>query len=127
MHPISRTICLTIAVLFAVVGAPAAAQELPPEIRMDRYMVQVDRQIRNEQFAAALRTLDLIVELQEAHDLALPESFWMKRAVVAIGAGNYAEAIASATRYPGDRGPRVRAIHGGLGAIGPDRRGGMHA
>ena len=43
-------------------------------------MVQADRQIRNEQYAPALRTLNLILELREAHDLALPESFWMKRA-----------------------------------------------
>ena len=66
---------------------------------MDRYMVQADRQIRNEQYAAALRTLDLIVELREAHDLVLPESFWMKRGEVALGAGDYTEAMASVTRY----------------------------
>ena len=37
-------------------------------------MVQADRQIRNEQYARALRTLNLILELREAHDLALPGS-----------------------------------------------------
>ena len=66
---------------------------------MDRYMVQADRQMRNEQYAAALRTMDLIVELREAHDLVLPESFWMKRGEVALGAGDYTEAMASVTRY----------------------------
>ena len=62
-------------------------------------MVQADRQIRNEQYAAALRTLELILELREAHDLELPESFWMKRGEVAMGAGDYAEAMASVSRY----------------------------
>ena len=93
------SVALTLSTLLASVGTPASAQELPPEIRMDRYMVQADRQIRNEQYAAALRTLDLILELQEAHDLELPESFWMKRGEVALGAGDYAEAMASVTRY----------------------------
>ena len=92
-------VALTLSTLLASVGTPASAQELPPEIRMDRYMVQADRQIQNEQYAAALRTLDLILELREAHDLELPESFWMKRGEVALGAGDYAEAMASVTRY----------------------------
>ena len=92
-------VALIIPALLALFEALASAQELPPEIRMDRYMVQADRQIRNEQYTAALRTLDLIVELREAHDLVLPESFWMKRGEVALGAGDYTEAMASVTRY----------------------------
>ena len=78
---------------------PAAAQELPPEIQVDRFMVQADREIRNEQYVAALRTLDRILALQEAHELELPESFWMKRAEVALGAEDFAEAMASSSRY----------------------------
>ena len=77
----------------------ASAQELPPEIQMDRYMVQVDRQIRNEQYAAALRTLGMVLELQATHDLELPASFWMKRAIVAIGTEDYTEAMASLVQY----------------------------
>ena len=85
--------------LCALAGAPATAQELPPEVRMDRYMVQVDRQVGNNQYAAALRTLDLVLELQETSGLELPESFWMKRAEVAMGAGDPREAIASVSRH----------------------------
>ena len=92
-------VALTVSNLLALFAAPASAQELPPEIRMDRYMVQADRQIRNEQYAAALRTLDLILELREAHDLELQESFWMKRGEVALEAGDYTEAMSSVTRY----------------------------
>ncbi len=98
MHPISRmTVTLTCAALVAI--APAAAQELPPEVRMDRYMVQVDRQLGNNQYAAALRSLDLVLELQQISGLELPESFWMKRAEVALGAGDSTEAITSVSRY----------------------------
>ncbi len=89
-----------VATLLAVLGAPSlSAQELPPEIQLDRLMVQADRQIAGEQYGAALRALDRILELQEQHDLDLPEPFWMKRAEVAVGAGNHLEAMASATRY----------------------------
>lgn len=94
---ISRAVAVTMPLLFAFAGA--SAQELPPEVRMDRYMVQVDRQIEDEQFEAALRTLDQALELQEAYGLEVSESFWMKRAEVAIGAGDYTAAIGSATRY----------------------------
>ncbi len=85
--------------LCALAGAPATAQELPPEVRMDRYMVQVDRQVGNNQYAAALRTLDLVLQLQETSGLELPESFWMKRAEVAMGAGDPREAITSVSRH----------------------------
>ena len=102
MNPISRTsrtVALTLPILFALAGTAVSAQELPPEIQMDRYMVQVDRQIGSEQYTAALRTLDRILKLREEHGLELPESFWIRGAEVALGAEDYLEAIASATRY----------------------------
>ena len=80
-------------------AAPISAQELPPEIQVDRLMVQVERQMASEQYGAALRTLDRILALQAEHDLELPEAFWMKRAEAAVGAEDYLEAIESATRY----------------------------
>lgn len=83
----------------ALAAAPVSAQELPPAIHVDRLMVQVDRQIASQQYGAALRTLDRILALQAEHDLELPEPFWMKRAEVAMGAGDHLEAVASATRY----------------------------
>jgi len=57
---------------------------------------------RVAKYEAALRTLDRILKLQEGHDLELPEPFWMKRAEVTVGAEDYLEAIASATRYWGE-------------------------
>ena len=92
-------VALIVCTGLALFATPATPQELPPEIQLDRLMVQADRQIRNEQYAAALRTLGLVLELQEAHDLDLPESFWMKQGEVAMGAGDHMEAIASVSRY----------------------------
>lgn len=95
----SRSVALAASMLCALAAAPASAQELPPGIQVDRLMVQVDRQMAGGQYAAALRTLDRILALQAEHDLELPEPFWMKRAEAAVGAKDYLEAIASATRY----------------------------
>ena len=58
----------------------AVSQELPPEIQVDRFMVQVDRQIASGQYGSALRALDRVLELHEEQGVELPESFWMKRA-----------------------------------------------
>lgn len=104
MHRIlgaSRLAHLVGSVLLVLANAnvSASAQQLPSEIQLDRLMVQVERQIGSDQYRAALRTLDRILELREQHDLELPESFWMKRAEVALGAGGHLEAIASAARY----------------------------
>ena len=95
----SRSVALAASMLFALAAVPASAQELPSGIQMDRLMVQVDRQMAGGQYAAALRTLDRILALQAEHDLELPLAFWMKRAEAAVGAADYLEAIASATRY----------------------------
>ena len=62
-------------------------------------MVQVDRQIANGQYVAALRALDRVLELHEEHGVELPDSYWMKRVEGGLGAEYYLEAIASATRY----------------------------
>lgn len=91
---------IAVAILPLILGAPPLpAQELPPEIQADRYMVQADRQIRSEDFAAALRTLDRVLELHETHDIVIPSSFWIKRAEVATDAGQHLAALEASARY----------------------------
>ena len=85
--------------LLSIFAPPLQAQELPPEIQVDRYMVQVERQIRNEELAAAFRTLNRVLELYEAHDIVIPPSFWTKRAEVALGSGQYVAALQASARY----------------------------
>lgn len=82
----ATALCAAIAALLfllSINASPLRAQELPPEIQLDRYMVQAERQIRNEEFAAAFRTLNRVLELYEAHDIVIPPSFWIKRAEAA--------------------------------------------
>ena len=94
-----RAAVASLPLLLCIGAPPLAAQELPPEIQVDRYMVQADRQIRDEEFAAALRTLDRVQELYETHEIVIPASFWIKRAEVAMGAGRHVTAMESSSRY----------------------------
>ena len=85
--------------LLSIDAPPLRAQQLPAEIQVDRYMVQAERQIRNEEFAAAFRTLNRVLELYEAHDIVIPPSFWIQRAEVAMGAGQPVAALEASARY----------------------------
>ena len=93
---ISRLCVLMLTVVLIGVEAPA---QLPPDIQADRYLIEAERHIGNRDYAAAKAALDRILALQAAHDLALPEAFWFKHAQVSQQAGDYAEAVESATRY----------------------------
>ena len=73
--------------------------QLPPAMQMDLHEVEAERHIESGDYAAAKAALDRILDLQAAHDVALPEAFWFKHAQVARRAGLYAEAMESVTRY----------------------------
>ena len=82
------------------IGGPSlAAQGLPPAIEADRLLLQAEQQMQDEDFGAALETLDRIIALQTEHNLELPPAFWFSHARVAMGAGLPEEAMASAIRY----------------------------
>jgi len=85
----------------AVPAGPAivAAQELPPEIQVDLYLVRADRQVQSQDFAAALESLDIVLLLQANHGLETPAELWFRHAQVALDAGYPETAIASVTRY----------------------------
>ena len=86
--------------LAAGIGRPSlAAQGLPPAIEADRLLLQAEQQMQDEDFGAALETLDRIIALQTEHNLELPPAFWFSHARVAMGAGLPEEAMASAIRY----------------------------
>ena len=97
-----NALCAAIAaplLILSIDAPPLRAQQLPAEIQVDRYMVQAERQIRNEEFAAAFRTLNRVLELYEDHDIAIPPSFWIQRAEVALGAGQPVAALEASARY----------------------------
>ena len=86
--------------LAAGIGGPSlAAQGLPPAIEADRLLLQAEQQMQDEDFGAALETLDRIIALQTEHNLELPPTFWFSHARVAMGAGLSEEVMASTIRY----------------------------
>ena len=98
LGPISR-IFVPLLLVVAFIGTMPVGAQLPPAIQADRYLVQAERELANGDPAAALATLDLILELQSEHGLEIPEAFWFKRAQVSYDAGLHETAVESAIRY----------------------------
>lgn len=90
-----------LAVGLAILAGPAvaAAQELPPEIQVDLYMVRADRLIQNQDYGAALEALDVVLALQARHGLGTAPELWFRHAEVALDAGHPQTAVTSVTRY----------------------------
>ncbi len=90
---------LVIAIATGIGGVAAVAQELPPAIEADRLLLLAEQQMRDEDFGAALTSLDQILDLQTEHNLELPAPFWFSHARVALEARRPQVARASAIRY----------------------------
>ena len=73
--------------------------QLPPEVEVDRYLLQAEEQIEKQDFRAAKEAMDSILELQEQHGLELPEEFFFRHAQVLERVEQYDEAFEFATRY----------------------------
>ena len=98
-HALSAVTGLLALALLALSGNAGLAEQLPPEAQADRYLLQAEDWIREQDFAAAKGALDRILELQEEHGLTIPDNFWFRHAEVSQRVGLHAEAIESATRY----------------------------
>ena len=97
VSPWVRYAVLSLAV--ALGPAVAAGQELPPEVRIDLYLVRAERHVQNQNWPAALEALDIVVLLQADGGMETPAELWFTHARAALGAGFPDTAITSATRY----------------------------
>ena len=86
-------------ILLLTVPAVALAMQLPPEMEADRFLLQAESAIEEQDFERAKTTMDRILELQAEHDLELPEQFPFRYAQVLERLGLYEEAMESVTRY----------------------------
>ena len=75
------------------------AGQLPPEVQADRYLLQAEREIREQDFVRAKAAMDGILELQAQHGLELPDEFLFRYAEVLERLALYDEAIEFVTRY----------------------------
>ena len=99
-----RQLLVLSAVALTTVLAPAAAPELPPEIQVDRLLVQAEREIEDGEHWSAVFTFARILEVSEEHGLEIPAEFWFRQAGVLQGAGLHERAIEASTRYLQDTG-----------------------
>lgn len=75
------------------------AQDLPPEILADRYLVKAEREQKEGNFNAAVKTLSKIPELSEKHGISVPIGFWLMRARIAEKAELHVIAVESAIQF----------------------------
>ena len=86
-------------ILLLTVPLAAWAMQLPPDMEADRYLLQAENAIEEQDFERAKTTMDRILELQALHDLELPVQFSFRYAQVLERLGLYDEAMESATSY----------------------------
>ena len=75
-------------ILLLTVPAVALAVQLPPEMEADRFLLQAESAIEEQDFERAKMTMDRILELQAEHDLELPEQFPFRYARCWSGSGS---------------------------------------
>ena len=99
-HLIISHILVVSAVTVAVLLAPEpSAQELPPEMQVDRLLIQAEREIEDGEHWSAVFTFEQILAVCEEQGLEIPAEFWFRQAGVLQGAGLHERAIEASTRY----------------------------
>ena len=98
---ITRNAATILVWAFAVVAGvcPAAGQDLPPAMEVDRLLLLAERQSENREYKAALETLDRVLALQSEHSVDVPASVWFRHAQAALRAGFPERVRASVVRY----------------------------
>ena len=85
--------------LWLLLPAVVAAMQLPPDIQADRYLVRAQRQIEEQDFAAARQSMEQILELEAEHGLQLPAEFFYRYAEVLGRLDLHDEAVEAVTKY----------------------------
>lgn len=80
-------------------GFITVAAQLPPDVLVDKYLLQAQMLSEEQDYKRALEAMDRVVELQKEHDLTLPEEFSFHYARTALAAGAVQAAVESAKRY----------------------------
>ena len=75
-----QSVIRSIFILFLLGLFVAAAAQLPPEIRVDAYLLQAEQDIRDGDLDRARTVIQNIRNLQEQHELDLPDEFHFRYA-----------------------------------------------
>ena len=96
---IGKLSVFTVVVLTTALAPESAAQGLPPEIQVDRLLVQAEREVEDGEHWSAVVTFERILAVCEEHGLEIPVEFWFRQAEVLQGAGLHERAVEASTRY----------------------------
>ncbi|MXY99213.1 hypothetical protein F4Y93_00690 [Candidatus Poribacteria bacterium] len=80
--------------LFAVASA-----QLPPEIMVDKYLIEAEQLHAVKDQVGAFNAMEKILALQKEHNLTLPDGFHFKYARVALSADSLKIALESVNKY----------------------------
>ena len=98
-HLVNVPILFSAVVLTVLVAQESTALELPPEIQVDRLLVQAEREIEDGEHWSAVATFERILAVCEEHGLEIPVEFWFRQAGVLQQARLHERAIEASTRY----------------------------
>ena len=87
-----------VVVLLLTTAIPMVAQ-LPPEILVDRYLLQAEQRQAQGNHYGALESLQKALDLQKEHGLTLPDEFHFQHAQVAFSAGEVQAALEAVKKY----------------------------
>ena len=89
-----------------LVGLPlaSAAGQFPPEIEMDRFLLQAEQAVANDDDAAARAAMEKILALQEAEGLEPAPEDYFRYARIWDAVGDHERALESLGKYLGLRG-----------------------
>lgn len=76
-----------------------ATAQLPPEIRVDRYLILAEKYMGEKDYESAFNVMKKILALQKEHNLTLSNEFHFKYAGVALSAGHAWIALESVKKY----------------------------
>ena len=96
---VSHLLVFSTAVLALLFALNSRGEELPPEIQVDRLLVQAEREIEDGEHWSAVFTFERILAVCEEHGLSIPTEFWFRQAGVLHSAGLDERAVEAATRY----------------------------
>ena len=85
--------------LWLLVPSVVAAMQLPPEIQADRYLLEAEKQIQEQDYKGAKESLDRILALEAQHGLEIPAEFFFRYAEVLERLALYDEAVEAVTKY----------------------------
>ena len=86
-------------ILFSLGFFTVASAQLPPEIMVDKHLIQADQLHAKEDYAGALKVMEKIIALQKEHNLTLSDEFHFKYARVALSADSIKTAFEAVNKY----------------------------